>query len=84
MPRAKIENIMTELHEHFGSTEPSAQQQKLMQDLEAHMHSTLDPEPADPSLIETVELVLESLGDEHPRTAVIVRELLDTLKNIGV
>lgn len=84
MPQKKIENLISQLHEQFGTVEPSPQQQKLMRDLESHIHSAGEPTPQDPSLIESAELMLESLGEEHPRTATIVRELLDTLKNIGV
>jgi hypothetical protein len=84
MPDKKIENLMSELHELFGSEEPSPQQQKLLADLHSHIHSSLDPDSHEPSLTETAELIIESVEQEHPRAAAIVRDLLDTLKNMGV
>lgn len=84
MSKNKIENLMSQLHEQFGTVEPSPQQQRLMNDLESHIHNTSEPAPEDPSLIESAELLLESLEGEHPRSTAIMRELLDTLRNIGV
>lgn len=84
MPQKKIENLMSQLHEQFGTVEPSPQQQRLMDDLQSHIHSSGEPAPEDPSLIQSAELLLESLEGEHPRATGIMRELLDTLRNIGV
>lgn len=84
MPKEKISNLMSELHELFGTTEPSARQQKLMADLDRHMHNIDEAEPADPTPLETAELMLDDLGTDHPRTSAVLRELLDTLRNIGV
>jgi predicted DNA-binding transcriptional regulator YafY len=84
MPNKKIENLMSELHGLFGSDMPSPQQQKLLEDLQAHIHSSLEPDPLDPSLTETAEMLVESIEQEHPRAVAIIRDILDTLKNIGV
>lgn len=84
MPKQKLENLMSQLHEQFGTVEPSPQQQRLMRDLEAHVHNASEPTPEDPSLIESAELLIESLEGEHPRSTAILREILATLKNIGV
>lgn len=84
MPQQRLENLMSELHEQFGTVEPSPQQQRLMRDLQAHIHSTSEPTPEDPSLIESAELLLESLEGDHPRSTGILREILATLRNIGV
>lgn len=84
MAKAKIENLMTELHERFGELEPSPQQDKLLADLQARMHDLDENGIVDPTPVESIELMLESLGEDHPKVAVVLRELLDTLKNIGV
>lgn len=84
MPQKKIDSLMSQLHEQFGTVDPSPQQEKLMRDIESHIHNASEPTPHDPSLTESAELLLESLGEDHPRTTAIMRELLDTLKNIGV
>jgi len=84
MPKAKIENLMTELHDRFGEVEPSPQQTQLLAELQQNMHLTTDSDDADPTPVETIELLLDNLGDDHPRVAAVLRELMDTLKNIGV
>ncbi len=84
MARAIIENLMTELHERFGELESSPQQERLLADLQAHVHTLGEDGVGDPTPVETVELMLENLGGNHPRIAAVLRELLDTLKNMGV
>lgn len=84
MPKEKINNLMTELHHTFGSGEPSEQQRKLLADLQSHVHDVNEQEPLDPTPVETIETMLENLGEEHPKTSLLLRQLLDTLKNIGV
>lgn len=84
MPKAKIENLMTQLHELFGEASTSEQQDQLFAQLQAHVHDASESDTPDPTPLETVELMLENLGEEHPRANAVLRELLDTLKNIGV
>lgn len=84
MPKAKIENLMTELHDRFGEVEPSPQQTQLLAQLEQHMHSVTEGDKSDPTPVETIELLLDNVGEDHPRVATVLRELMDTLKNIGV
>lgn len=84
MPKAKIENLMTELHERFGEVEPSPQQTQLLAQLEQHMHSVTEGDKSDLTPVETIELLLDNVGEDHPRVATVLRELMDTLKNIGV
>lgn len=84
MPKEKINNLMTELHHTFGSGTPSEQQRKLLADLQSHVHDVNEQEPLDPTPVEIIETMLENLGEEHPKTSLLLRQLLDTLKNIGV
>lgn len=83
MAKAKIENLMTELHERFGEVEASPQQAQLLEDLQARIHDVSEG-PVDPTPLNTIEMMIESLGEKHPNVTVLLRELLDTLKNIGV
>lgn len=84
MPKEKVQNLMSELHELFGSGEPSAEQVRLLESLEYFVHEPSETTPPDPSPIETIELLAEQLGEEHPRASGVLRELMETLKNMGV
>jgi hypothetical protein len=84
MAKAKIENLMTELHERFGEVEMSAEQQRLLADLEARFQGASAGSVKDPTPLESIQLMIEDLGENHPNVSAILRELLDTLKNIGV
>jgi len=84
MPKAKIENLMTELHERFGEQQMSAEQQRLLNELQTHVHDVTDGSVKDPTPLETIQLMIDDLGGNHPNVSALLRELLDTLKNIGV
>ena len=84
MPKARIENLMTELHERFGEQQMSAEQQHLLSELQARVHDVSEGSVKEPTPLETIQLMIEDLGDNHPNVSALLRELLDTLKNIGV
>lgn len=84
MPKAKIENLMTELHDRFGEMEASPQQERLLAELQAHVHDVSEGSVKDPTPLESIQLMIDDLGDNHPNVSALLRELLDTLKNIGV
>ena len=84
MPRQHLENLITRLHEQFGSEPASPEQRRWLQSLQQHLHAPDEPAPADPSLADTANLLLESLGEEHPQAAAIVREIVDTLGRLGL
>lgn len=84
MPQQRIKNLISELHELYGDDQASPQQIKLLQDLERGVHPEGKLGPEDPSPVETVELLLEEFGEEHPKVSAALRELMDTLKNFGV
>lgn len=84
VPKEKINNLMTELHHTFGLGTTSEQQKKLLEELNAHVHDVNEEAPIDPTPVEIIETMLENLGEEHPKASLLLRQLLDTLKNIGV
>jgi hypothetical protein len=83
MPQEKIQNLMTELHEHFADAEPSPEQQALLQEFERRVTSD-DTAYSEFMPLETLELLIDEMAEQHPRTAAVMQELLTTLKNIGV
>jgi hypothetical protein len=84
MPKQHLENLITHLHEQFGSTESSPQQQEWMTELQRHLHNSNEPTQPDPGLLDTANLLLESFEEEHPKAAGIVREIIDTLGRLGL
>jgi hypothetical protein len=82
--RARMEALMTELHDTFGNHEPTPQQQQLMRSLEQHVHGVGEPDIERPDLVESLEVMVEDLEAEHPRTAGVFREILGALRNMGV
>ncbi|MCC7516695.1 MAG: DUF4404 family protein [Pseudomonadales bacterium] len=81
MPKQQLENLMTRLHDAFASTEVSPQQQQLLDDLYLHLETGNN---ANTSLKDSANLVLEELEIDHPKAAVILREVIETLGRLGL
>ena len=84
MPRQHLENLITRLHQEFSPGQSSPQQQQLLNELQNHLHNSGAQAPADPSLQDSANLLLESLEVEHPQAAGIVREIIETLGRLGL
>lgn len=84
MPKTQAGHLISELHERFGDQLPSSQQQDLLMRLNSHIHELGEQDPVDPSFLDAVELYFNELENEHPQGAAIVKQLLETLKNIGI
>lgn len=84
MPRQHLENLITRLHEEFSPGQSSPQQQQLLEGLKHHLHNADEQVPADPSLKDSANLLLESLEVEHPQAAGILREIVETLGRLGL
>lgn len=84
MPIDNLKALITDLHNSFGDDETSPQQQQLMQQLQIYVHDIDTAEPAPPGLIESAEILLEEMEEDYPKTAAIIRQVINTLGNIGV
>ena len=84
MPKQRIEALISELHDIYGDDQPSEAQKRLLAEVERRIHPAGVPGEPDPVPLETLELLTEELSEEHPRSTAIFREILETLKNIGV
>lgn len=84
MPKQRAKQLITELNERFGDSAPSPQQTDLMAQLDAHIHELGEDTPVDPSFVDAVELYLSEVESAHPQTATVIKQLVETLKNIGV
>lgn len=84
MPQQKAQNLISQLHDMYGDDVPSDEQRRLMAELELHVHPEGTEDEYEPVPLDTLERLVEEMAVNHPRTAAVMRELVDTLKNIGV
>jgi len=84
MPKQAVQTLMTDLHERFADELTSPQQQALMEQVQSHIHNMDDAEQADPSFLDTVELLVADVEVDHPNAAAVLSQILETLKNMGV
>lgn len=84
MPKQQAKALISDLHERFGDDVVSSQQKALMDQLNAHIHDIGESDPVEPSFLEAVEVFLNDIEEDHPQAAGVVKQLLDTLKNIGI
>jgi len=84
MAKQKIEGLLTQLHEKFGDSDTSPQQEALLQQMQSHLAEWEGPIPADGNIVNTAELLLETVEERHPQLSFIVKEILDTLGRIGI
>ena len=84
MPKEKIQHLITDLHERFGDSITSPQQEALIEQLNRHVHDMNTEEPADPDFIDTVDELIKEMEVEHPAATGVLSQVLEILKNIGV
>ena len=84
MPREQLDTLISRLHELYGEEQPSAEQVRLMQELEQHAHTVGTEDAKDPGPLELLETMLDEFGEEHPQVSRVIREAIDALKNMGV
>lgn len=84
MPKEKIQNLLTELHESFGSNDPSPQQEMLLAEVQRHVHQMGTPAVPDPSFSDTLESLVEEMKEDHPQGTAIVSQILKVLADIGI
>ena len=63
---------------------PHYMQQQLMQQLQHFSHNLDEDEPAPPSFTDTAELLLEEVEESYPKSATIIREVINSLGNMGI
>lgn len=84
MPEQKMEALMSELHELFGDQKPTPQQEQLMRNLEQHIHNVGEPDTERLNLVESLEVLIEDIEADHPRSSAVLREILARLRDMGV
>ncbi|MCB1615026.1 MAG: DUF4404 family protein [Pseudomonadales bacterium] len=84
MPKEKLLNLITRLHDSFGDEEVSPQQQQLLDDMKLHIHNINEPAPTDPDMLQTIETLIEDIEEDHPKAAGLARDIMEILVNIGI
>jgi len=84
MPKAKIEGLLTELHDKYATSDTSPEQDAMMLQLQSHLASWDGPSPPDGSVVTTAEMLLESFKEKHPQLSAVLKEIMDNLGRIGV
>ena len=79
-----VDNLICRLHTAFGDNEVSVEQQRLMDALQQHIHNFNQEDPVDPDLEDTLTILLNEVESQHPQVAIVIRETMEMLKNIGV
>jgi hypothetical protein len=84
MPKQKIKSLFQHLRDHLPEGEASAQQKVLLDQIQYHVHNIDQPDPLDPTFRESLEALINDIESDHPKSAAIARNLLETLAAIGI
>lgn len=85
MPEDKqLHTLLERLRSTMDESDVSEEQKALLRKVEYHIHNEDEPDPEEPTLRESVEVLIEDLSVDHPRSAGIARSLLETLAAIGI
>jgi uncharacterized coiled-coil protein SlyX len=84
MPKQKAIALIGELHQKFGDDQVSEGQKNLLLSLEQHIHTLGEAEAPEPDFVDTLDTLVTEAELDHPAMAAVMRNLLETLKNIGI
>ena len=83
MPKQHIEGLLTQLHDRFAVSDTSPQQEAMLIQMQSELAEWEGPKPTN-DFLETTEMLLQEVEEDHPTAARIVQEIINTLNNIGV
>lgn len=84
MPKQKAIGLISDLHERFADDAVSEEQSQLLRDVQQHVHDLGESEAPEPDFVDALEVLVTDLEVEHPTASGILRNLVETLKNMGV
>jgi len=84
MPKQELKSLFQRLRDHLPEGEASAQQKMLMDQIQYHLHAVDEPDPVDPSLRSSVQTLIEDIESDHPKSAAVAKNILETLAAIGI
>ncbi|MCH8530746.1 MAG: DUF4404 family protein [Saccharospirillum sp.] len=84
MPKDQLHEMLNRLRETMDEGKPSPQAVELLNKVEYHIHNEGEPDPEEPTLKESIEMLVEDLSVDHPRSAAVARNILESLANMGI
>jgi len=84
MADQELRNLLERLRATMDESEVSEQQRAMLEKVEYHLHNEGEPDPEEPSMRESVEVLIEDLSAEHPRSASVARSVLEALAAMGI
>lgn len=82
--KQEVQTLLERLRSTMDESQISEEQKALLRKVEYHIHNEDEPDPAEPSVRESLETLIEDLSIDHPRSAGLARSLLETLAAIGI
>lgn len=84
MADPQLHSLLERLRSTMDETQISDQQKALLAKVEYHVHNEGEPDPEEPTLREAVEMLIEDLSVDHPRSATVARNILEALASMGI
>lgn len=84
MPKEELHSLLERLRSTMDERDVSEQQKALLAKVEYHIHNEGEPDPEEPTLRESIEMLVEDLSVEHPRSASVARNVLEALASMGI
>ena len=84
MSKHKIEGLIMNLHDRLAGVETSPQQARMLAQMQGQLEEWKDERPVDGDIRQTAELLMEDLEENHPKAAMVLRDIINTLHNAGL
>ncbi|MAM69931.1 MAG: hypothetical protein CMP91_02130 [Gammaproteobacteria bacterium] len=84
MAKAKIEGLISELHERLAGDESSPQQELLLAQLQSQLDSWEGAQPADGDIKSLAEELFDEIEEKHPKAARVALEIIETMGHLGL
>ena len=83
MPKQHIEGLLGQLYEKFADSYTSPQQEAMIAQMQSELAEWEGPKPPE-TFVESADLLLQEIQEEHPKAARLLQEIINTLNNIGM
>jgi len=84
MANQELTNLLSSVRKHLPENNVSAQQQALLQKIQFHIHEEGTPDPVEPDLKQSVEMLIDELEADHPLGVAAAKKLLQALNAMGI
>jgi len=84
MASQDLNNLLANVRKHLPEGEISEQQKALLQKIQFHTHEEGTPDPVEPNVIQSVEMLIDELEADHPLGVAAAKKLLQALNAMGI